>query len=608
MRGPSGGVLRRGLLISFLVSLGLVIVPAQGKAGFESSGDRGSRVAGGSQWTDQFGSSDDDWSGGVAADASGAYITGGTDGVLPGQEGSGGRDVFLRKYDTTGEVLWTRQFGTTSLDSGRAVVADSSGVYVTGHTVGVFEGQAGYGGSDGFVRKYDGEGEVLWTRQFGTSEDDQGYGVAADASGVYVAGHTNGVLPGQEGSGSRDVFVRKYDADGEVLWTRQFGTDSGDSFGRVAADATGVYVTGHTVGVFEGQAGYGGSDGFVRKYDGEGEVLWTRQFGTTDDEHMPQIAVDDSGVYVTGSILSGVPGEGNVKDVFLRKYGAGGDLAWERLIDTGADDHGGGVAVDASGVYVTGHTDGVFPGQADPGAKDVFVRKYDALGGVLWTRQLGTSGRDDSGGVAVDASGIYLTGHTKGQFPGQTRSGYLDVFTLKVGTGACKGWEVTIEGTEESDTLVGTPGDDVIDGKGGDDILLGKGGNDVICGGDGADFLAGGPGKDILWGQGGRDLLQGRAGNDVLFGGSHSDRLNGARGDDLVNGGNGNRNRLWGGPGGDRISGGPGDDLLMGGDDDDTLLAKNGDDILDGGDGIDILRGGRGTDTCTNGEILTECE
>jgi len=55
-------------------------------------------------------------------------------------------------------------------------------------------------------------GQVVdWTRQFGTAAFDRAEGISVDASGVYVAGRTNGALPGQTSSGE-DAFVRKYDA------------------------------------------------------------------------------------------------------------------------------------------------------------------------------------------------------------------------------------------------------------------------------------------------------------------------------------------------------------------------------------------------------------
>src|SRR5205814_9915692 len=133
-----------------------------------------------------------------------------------------------------------------------------------------------------FVRKYDADGNELWTRQFGAPSVQYGGGaavasVAVDASGVYVVGGTTGILPGQSVAGPilgfADAFVRKYDANGNELWTHQFGgVDNLNDFATsVAVDASGVYVAGSVTGTLPGQTSAGGGDdAVVRKYDATG--------------------------------------------------------------------------------------------------------------------------------------------------------------------------------------------------------------------------------------------------------------------------------------------------------------------------------------------------
>ncbi len=81
-------------------------------------------------------------------------------------------------------------------------------MYVTGVTFGTLPGQTRVG-IDAFVRKYDLNGNDIWTRQFGTSSDDVGIGISVDDSGVYVVGWTFGTLPGQTSSGGIDTYVAK---------------------------------------------------------------------------------------------------------------------------------------------------------------------------------------------------------------------------------------------------------------------------------------------------------------------------------------------------------------------------------------------------------------
>src|SRR5688572_13467727 len=133
-----------------------------------------------------------------------------TPGQLPGRPIS----IFVRKHDAAGNELWTRQFVTTAVQPHATLSADATGVYVAGGTSAALPGQNLAGGTDVFVRKYDAAGSELWTRQFGTPDFDNARAVAADGTSVYVVGFAGGALPGQNRAGSGGAFVRKYNAAG----------------------------------------------------------------------------------------------------------------------------------------------------------------------------------------------------------------------------------------------------------------------------------------------------------------------------------------------------------------------------------------------------------
>lgn len=381
-------------------------------------------------WTRQFGSPNHDSASRVAVAADGIYVTGNATGALPNQSHAGDLDAFVRKYDGAGNELWTHQFGTIYYDEGTDIAVNASGVYVVGYTGAVLPGQVSAGGDDVFVRKYDSAGNEQWTRQFGSVASDHGLGIVVDTTGVYVTGFTGGTLPGQHKlsiQGSSDAFIRKYDPMGNPLWTRQFGVSDSTWGKAVAIDAAGIYVAGSWR-----QSG-GDSHLFVQKFNLLGKPLWLRQLASAAQDLPEDIAVDTSGVYVAGHTFGSLPGQqqaGHV-DVFVYKLSTAGKPLWTRQFGTTASDSATGVTTDATGVYVAGTTWGVMAGQVNAGASDLFMRKYDATGTELWTRQFGSGAEDQAHSIATNAAGIYLAGLTGGALLGQTSAGLGDAFVLK---------------------------------------------------------------------------------------------------------------------------------------------------------------------------------
>ncbi len=340
-------------------------------------------------WTRQFGTQSEDHATGVGVDGAGnLYVVGLTRGALPGHTGLGdvGYDAYLRKYDSGGNELWTRQFGTPQSDHASDVAVGGRGnVYVVGFTFDdSLSGQADLGGGDVYLRKYHSDGNKLWSRQSGSRDLDMANGVAIDGAGnAYVVGEQGGI-PGRPGVGESDAYLRKHDGDGNELWTRQFGSQSRPSTSGVEVDAEGnVYVVGSASGSLPGQTHLGKSDAYVRKYDGDGNELWTRQFGSRGSDMANGVAIDGaSNVYVVGTTRLSLPGQSNMdpvtggSDVFIRKYHSDGSEVWTNQLGTPERDAVAGVVVDGAGsLYVVGSTEGAFAGKTSSGSYDTFVLK-----------------------------------------------------------------------------------------------------------------------------------------------------------------------------------------------------------------------------------------
>src|SRR6185295_12430274 len=143
--------------------------------------------------------------------------------------------------------------------------------------------------------------QTAWSRQIGTSGGEQSFSVAVDASGsAFISGFTTGSLGGPN-AGGQDAFLVKYDAAGSLLWSRQIGTSSGEESKSVAVDGAGnAYISGYTSGSLDGPNA-GPPDAFLAKYDTAGNLLWTRQIGTSANDQSNAVAVDASGnAYISG--------------------------------------------------------------------------------------------------------------------------------------------------------------------------------------------------------------------------------------------------------------------------------------------------------------------
>lgn len=279
-------------------------------------------------WTRQFGTEDFDVARAIVVDVTGnLYLVGSTADTLPGQTSFGNIDAYLKKYDANGVEACTRQFGSGSFDFGQDVAIDGAGnLYVAGSTWGAHPGETDMGVQDAFVRKYDSDGLEVWTRQFGTIGFDEAASLGVDDAGnVYVTGWTDEALPGQTNAGlGEDAYLRKYDSNGFEIWTRQFGTEGSDlAVGVVVSGDSGVFVAGYTDGALPGQASSGSFDGYLRSYDADGLELWTLQFGSPRSAGDVGAGIDGAGdVYVAGETGGAFPGYaylGGRNDAFLLK-------------------------------------------------------------------------------------------------------------------------------------------------------------------------------------------------------------------------------------------------------------------------------------------------
>jgi hypothetical protein len=384
----------------------------------------------------QFGTTGGDSAFGITTDTNGnIYIAGITDSNLDGNINAGLLDSFLIKYDSSFTRQWTRLFGTMWTDVAKEIAMDKVGnIYITGYTELGLDGNTSAGGNDIYLVKYHSAGTKQWTKQLGSSADDNAEDIAVDENGnIYITGHTFGNLDGNvnAGPGTSDLFIVKYNSSGIKQWTKQLGTTFPDYGEGIAVDSNGdIYIAGHSYGNFDGNANNGIYDLLLIKLDSSGVMQWSRQFGTFYTDYAYDVALDsDRNVYITGITEGGLDGNTNAggKDIFLTKFDSSGVKQWTRQFGSAGNDEAYGVVVDINGnIYVTGSTSDNWS------STDVLLLKFDSSGILQWNRQLENNGGESATNIATDLNGyIYLTGNAYSSFLWNVNAGSEDFFLTK---------------------------------------------------------------------------------------------------------------------------------------------------------------------------------
>ncbi|TGK17620.1 hypothetical protein EHO98_13885 [Leptospira stimsonii] len=215
------------------------------------------------------------------------YLTGLSSGTAPvnGVTVTGTYDSFLIQLDNNGNLIWTKLTGATNKDTrSYALATDNSGnIYMTGTTTGSIDDQINSGGlADLLILKYDTDGNRIWSRQLGFTGNlfalsnmrAEGKGISVGKyQDLYVTGYTTGNLDKQTHSdpsnARHNVFITKYDLNGNKIWTSISGTKGFESDpNSIAVDQQGhPYINGNTNGSLNGETPIGSSSNlFIIKY------------------------------------------------------------------------------------------------------------------------------------------------------------------------------------------------------------------------------------------------------------------------------------------------------------------------------------------------------
>lgn len=176
-----------------------------------------------------------------------------------------------------------------------SVVGSDGSLYVIADATGKVNGQTPKDKSDVVLMKYDTTGQIVWTRALGSAAPAQGFSLAIGADGTLaVAGSVNGradTASSTTGNGL-DSFVAAFDLEGRDKWYHQQGATGSDNATHMQVGADGsVFVMGTTTNSYGGATALGGKDVYLQAFEASGTLRFTTALGTTGDDTPAGLAI-----------------------------------------------------------------------------------------------------------------------------------------------------------------------------------------------------------------------------------------------------------------------------------------------------------------------------
>ncbi len=369
----------------------------------------------------------------------------------PPHTSAGAEDVFLAVLDKDGKHLWSKRFGGLVNEYARAIAVDKADNIIL---VGVFDDEINFGGQtlktagslDLFVAKFDKDGNHIWSRSAGGASDQEALAVAVDSSdNLLISGFFSDTIDfgasGMGGGGGAsptemtsvdltDIFLVKLAANGDHIWSKQFGDLGNQRADALAVDGKDNVAIG---GTFDGKIDFGGGphtnsngDAFVAKLDQKGSYLWAQTYGGADVQAVTALAFDFNNALVVGGYFGGsmtigkdIYASQGLEDIFVVKLEEGGTPSWTSPVAHTVGDSSNQrvktLAINkAADIVVVGPYGGTinFGGEGDElataGLTDMFVVKYDKDGVHKWSNSFGGGFDDIVNDLAIDGFGNIL--------------------------------------------------------------------------------------------------------------------------------------------------------------------------------------------------------
>lgn len=268
-------------------------------------------------WQKSLGGSGDDQSYSLQQTTDGGYIVVGASNSNDGDvtDNNGGKDCWVVKLDTSGNIVWQKSYGGSLTDLAAAVQQTKDGGYIVAGSTRSDDGDVtdNNGGYDFWAIKLDATGNMIWQKSLGGSGTDSSGSVQQTSDGGFIlTGNSisnDGDLTGN--NGWTDLWVVRLDESGNLIWQKSLGSSGTDIGLSVQQTTDGGYIVGGLSSSNDGDViGNNGFDDFwIVKLDTTGNIIWQKSLGGSDADQVTSIQQTTDGGYIAGGFSSSNDGD-----------------------------------------------------------------------------------------------------------------------------------------------------------------------------------------------------------------------------------------------------------------------------------------------------------
>lgn len=384
--------------------------------------------------------------------------------VTPYLEGNAGEtsNISFQLITTTPGLLtsWERKYDGRNTDELRKIVNTGDGGYLL---AGTYNYQLGYGRfeSEYWIIRIDSEGNPLWDKIFKANEYDDLQAAIPTTDGGFLLGGTSESSAGGDKSeariGGADYWLIKIDQNGNKEWDKTLGSEGYDSFSSMTQANDGSYlIGGNTIGSVGGdksENNKGGSDFWIIKIDKNGNKLWDKTLGGSDDDRLTSI--NSNGGYLLGgysnSSASADKSENSKGDFdyWIIKIDVNGNKIWDKTLGSSEDDRLTSIVSLSNGGYLLGgysnSSASADKSENNKGDFDYWVVNIDQNGNQVWDKTLGGNNADQLRELLITSEGEYLLGgSSESSISGdktESSKGFTDFWIVKLDAYGNKIWD-----------------------------------------------------------------------------------------------------------------------------------------------------------------------